>query len=92
MHERHFSWFSIASGEPLVPCGIFLIEFTKLSYPSLTTINLISDFKTCFQNNKMLAWTSHSKLGPLVDKQLPVLSDILWGSMKATDLSNLRIK
>jgi len=49
----------------LVPCGIFLLEFTKLSYPSLMTINLISDFKTCFQNDKMLAWTSHIKLGPL---------------------------
>lgn len=92
MYEWHFSWFSMASGEPLVPRGIFLLEFTKLSYPSLTTINLRSDFKTCFQNNKMLAWTSHIKLGPLVDKQLLVLSDILWGSMKATDLSNLRIK
>ena len=40
----------------------------------------------------MLAWTSHIKLGPLGEKQLLVLSDILWGSMKATDLSNLRIK
>ena len=80
MHEWHFSWFSMAFGEQLVPCEIFLLEFTKLSYPRLTTINLISDFKTYFQNNKMLAWTSHIKLGPFVDKQLLVLSDILWGS------------
>ena len=72
--------------------GCFYVNFTKLSYPRLTTINLISDFKTYFQNNKMLAWTSHIKLGPLGEKQLLVLSDILWGSMKATDLSNLRIK